>query len=257
MRYLFLFTLMFSYQNATALDVTYTLKAETKDPQVAQMTCSGQSCSCAPDTVLDVQQKRCLTCPAGHALVDAKGRKQCVDPSIQLTQTIKDWKAFDPAKSPAAQLLLSEESSQPTLCDVTKMVDGKFTSCECAVRNVKVTLNEAAKQAFTVQIFKTFSQQSQKCERSRPYVVTVPNISCRGPRQGAFKNLEALGLIAYDYESPDFSLGSCGAVDGTHTLNLKKSENTMSVLDAIAATIDLSSDRSIESFEIDADSLNY
>ena len=257
MKNLFILAIMFFFQNASALDVTYRIKADYKDPQIAQMTCSGQSCACAPDTVLDERQKLCLTCPAGHDLVNANGRKQCVDPNIPLTQTIKGWNAFDPAKSPAAQMLLDEESSQPSLCDVTKMVDGKFTSCECPARTLTVTLNEATKQTLGVQISKAFNQQSQNCERSRPYVVTVPNISCRGPKKGAFLNLETMGLISYDYEEPNFSLGSCGAIDGTHTLNLKKSENMTSVLDAIALTMSLSSDRSIESFEIDATSLNY
>lgn len=254
MKNVLILIVLFVSQNALALNMTYKLEVERKEPVVAMMTCSGQSCACPADTTLDQTQMRCLKCDAGFQL-DA-GRK-CVDPKATAEETIVGWTAFDPQIN-ISQTLLDQESSSPTLCDVTKMVDGKFTECQCPATNLEVSQSESLKVSLT--IVKSFKQDSQKCERSRPYTVKVANISCYGPRRDAFQNLEVMGLIKSDYDDPGFSLASCGATDGTHILELQRSENMVSILDAIIATTSLSSQSSrgkIKSFAIDPKSLNY
>jgi hypothetical protein len=248
---LLVFLVLVLSQNVFALDINFQLKPEYKQPEVTKMSCSGQTCSCAADTFLDVNQMRCLKCEAGLQL---DKNQKCVDPNAPTEETVRGWSVFNPE---IVQGLVAEESSLPTLCDVQTAVDGKFKDCQCPDSNLSFELSQSAKIVVSIQ--KTFNRDSQKCERSRPYLVKVPNRSCYGPEREAFQALEAEGLLKDKYESPGWSLGSCGAEDGVHNLQLSKSENMRSVLDAIAVmtTVSPRSSRTIKSFSIDPKTINY
>lgn len=239
------------FSTAFALDVTFQLKTEIKEPASTKMTCAGQTCSCPADTVLDSSAMRCLKCEAG---LELNSNQKCTDPKAATEEVVQGWTALSPE---AIQTLKDDEASQPSLCDVRTAVEGKFKDCQCSDSAWDLPLNESAKMVVVSK--KAFNLESQKCERTHPYLVTIADISCAGPRRGAFDKLQQMGLIKAQYDSPGMSLAMCGATDGNHILQLQKSENMISVLDAIAITATASGQigRKIKAFTIDPKTVNY
>ena len=207
--------------NAFALDATFVFSTEYKQLKSAAMSCTGNTCTCPEDTFVDPNYMKCMKCDVGLTY-DPKVR-QCFDETKEKGTSIKD---FHFIKGAAIELLKNYEAQAPEVCEVKTAVDGKFKSCTCDP--VVITIG-SAKRGMRVEITRAFNVESQMCERSKPYIVKIDNLSCFGPREGAFDSLKKLALVEVGYDDPGYSLGTCGIADATHVTTLKKNEKAINI----------------------------
>ena len=239
------------FSSAWAIDINLKLVQPKKKIIVSKMICEKNSCICPEDTILNTETMNCNKCPEGFV---SNNNGACIDPNFQAEGRAENIRLVKPESLLA---ITNTEGSSPLTCDMRTFENGKFKSCTC--ENKAFTIDTKSKKKLLITVQTAFKPETQKCEvTSDSVVVTIPNLSCYGPKEGVFDDLAKEGLINVKYNDPGMSLGSCGVTDGEHSITFKKPELMASILDALMFTLNPNIfEAKVESFEIDLGSINY
>jgi hypothetical protein len=247
-----LLTLLLAF-NAWSIDVTFRTQPKTFYPIYSSMTCDDNTCSCPADTKLDKVNMRCFKC--GDGLVLDKASMRCSEPNqvTEFKKTDIHLVTGDLDKSIQAQ-----ESSMPQMCDMSTFAEGKFGKCDC--KDAEIAVNPENNRKITLKFARSFNDKTQKCERAGELQVNVPSLSCSGPSESAFRELQTMGFVKAKYTRPyGGMIASCGGESGRHVLTIVNEAIKLSTLDAILLYVNprIVPNTDLSEFILDVNSMNY